>query len=78
MAVADSLNSVPATNELAACALLAAAAVTRRLRNRRLRAGTIAAQTLLIIITDSVDSFAFLDRLHSCAIFKRHISLHDK
>jgi hypothetical protein len=42
MAVADSLNSVPATNACAACALLAAAAVTRRLRKRRLRARAIA------------------------------------
>jgi hypothetical protein len=42
MAVADSLNSGPATNACAACALLAAAAVTRRLRKRRLRACAIA------------------------------------
>jgi hypothetical protein len=67
MAVADSLNSVPVTNARAACALLAAAAVTRRLRKRRLRACAIAARTLLIIINDFVDSFALLNKLPLCA-----------
>jgi hypothetical protein len=67
MAVADSLNSGPATNARAACAPLAAAAVTRRLRKRRLRACAIAARTLLIIINDFVDSFALLNKLPLCA-----------
>jgi hypothetical protein len=73
MAVANSLNSGPATNALTACALLAAAAVTRRLRNRRLRACAIAARTLLIIVNDFVDSFALLNKLHSCAFLSAHL-----
>jgi hypothetical protein len=68
MAVANSLNSGPATNALTACALLAAAAVTRRLRNRRLRACAIAARTLLIIVNDFVDSFALLRHTHQSSI----------